>query len=99
MILEGVVEVVVLCKNLGERRCRVLNGEEVEEEVGYTFLDEECEECRDLREECTGDRQNMEVVTEEDREEKHSSMAWPIQNSFESYFNRGQKHHNRFFWI
>ena len=36
----------------------------------------------DLREECTEDRQDKEVVPGEDREEKHSSMIWPIQNSF-----------------
>ena len=41
-ILGGVVvEVEVLCKNLGERRCRGLDGEEVEE-VECTFIDEEC---------------------------------------------------------
>ena len=80
-ILVGVVEEVVLCKNLGERRYRGLDGEEVEE-AGYTFIDEECSECMDLREECTEDRQDKEVVPGEDREEKHSSMIWPIQNSF-----------------
>ena len=44
-ILQVVVEEVeVLCKNLGERRCRVHDGEEVEEaeEAGCTFLGEEC---------------------------------------------------------
>ena len=40
-ILVGVVEEVVLCKNLGERRYRGLDGEEVEE-VECTFIDEEC---------------------------------------------------------
>ena len=61
MILQGVVEVVeveVLCKNLGERICRVHDSEEVEEaeEAGCTFLGEERSECRDLRDECTGAR-------------------------------------------